>query len=152
MKINVSTHVESNMEQVWAQFDESLFKALNPPFPPVKLLRFDGSQKGDEVHLLLNFLLFKQLWKSLITDQGEKDGEIYFVDEGIQLPFFLKKWRHRHRIVRNGRGSTIIDEIEYHTPLPLLDWLMYPAMIGQFLYRKPVYQKFFAKKKSAKMG
>jgi hypothetical protein len=64
MRIRITTLVTQNYRQVADRFDQNLFKALNPPFPPVKLLRFDGSRKGDEVHLQLNFLLFKQVWKS----------------------------------------------------------------------------------------
>ena len=57
MKINVSTPVEQDIQYVWDNFNVKLFQALNPPFPPVKVLRFDGSEKGSEVHLELNFLL-----------------------------------------------------------------------------------------------
>ncbi len=66
MKIVVETQVEQGYLDVKAGFDQSLFLRLNPPFPPVKLLRFDGCQKGDLVSLELDFLLFRQKWKSAI--------------------------------------------------------------------------------------
>jgi ligand-binding SRPBCC domain-containing protein len=147
MHIQITTIVTQNYRQVAAKFDENLFSALNPPFPPVKLLRFDGSRKGDEVHLELNFLLFKQVWKSLIVENGEKEGEVYFIDKGIKLPFFLSCWQHRHIIRQQGEYTAIIDDIQFKTPFFLFDFLMYPVLYGQFLYRKPVYKTYFSKAK-----
>jgi ligand-binding SRPBCC domain-containing protein len=143
MRIKITTLVTQNYRQVADKFDENLFKALSPPFPPVKLLRFDGSRKGDEVHLELNFLLFRQVWKSLITEDGVKEGEVYFIDKGTQLPFFLSYWQHTHRICQQGAHTAIIDDIQFKTPFFLFDFLMYPVLYGQFLYRKPVYRKLF---------
>jgi ligand-binding SRPBCC domain-containing protein len=143
MHIRITTLVTQNYRQVADRFDQNLFKVLNPPFPPVKLLRFDGSRKGDEVHLQLDFLLFRQVWKSLIIENGEKAGEIYFIDKGIQLPFFLSCWQHKHIIRQQGKQTAIIDDIQFRTPFFLFDILLYPVLYGQFLYRKPVYRKFF---------
>lgn len=146
MRIRLTTLVTQNYQQVAANFDEKLFKALNPPFPPVKLLRFDGSRKGDEVHLELNFLLFKQMWKSLIIEDKVQENEIYFIDKGIQLPFFLRYWQHTHRILKRGEHTAIVDDIQFKTPFILVDYLMYPVLYGQFFYRKPVYKKYFRRK------
>jgi ligand-binding SRPBCC domain-containing protein len=144
MQIKVSTHVEQPYRSVAAGFTKELFVQLNPPVPPVKVLRFDGSQKGDEVHLELNFIFFKQVWVSYIVESGAVEGEVWFIDVGIKLPFFLKAWRHRHRIVSHPEeGSYIIDEIDYQSPFLLLDYLIYPLMQLQFLYRKPVYKRIF---------
>ena len=111
--------------------------------PPVKLLRFDGTQVGDEVHLELNFLFFRQRWVSRITESQVVKGEIFFVDEGTQLPFFLSRWRHRHRILDRAGGAVIIDEIDFQAPNRLLEFLLLPALYLQFLYRKPIYKRFF---------
>jgi ligand-binding SRPBCC domain-containing protein len=144
MKISISTVVGMPAEKVWEGFNESLFKKLAPPFPLLKLLRFDGNMPSDEVHIELNFLLFKQLWHSRITAQQSNEQEIYFIDEGVKLPFFLKNWVHKHRLIRTANGGTeLIDEINYQSPNLIIDWLLYPAMLGQFLYRKPVYRKVF---------
>lgn len=143
MKINISTKVEKSYLEVKEGFNDSLFLKLNPPFPPVKLLRFDGSSKGDIVMLELNLLLFKQKWISEITDDHTDEQEFYFIDEGTTLPFFLKKWKHKHRIIKQKNGSIIKDEIEYQGPAGILTLLLYPVLYLQFLYRKPVYQKIF---------
>ncbi|GAB3007937.1 hypothetical protein [uncultured Cyclobacterium sp.] len=147
MKISLSTKVGQNYLKVKEGFNAELFTALNPPFPPVKLLRFDGSSTGDLVSLSLNFIFFKQVWTSKITADHLDEKEFFFVDEGIKLPFFLKKWRHKHRIVADGSDqSIIIDEINFSSPNRLLDYLMFPVLYFQFSLRKPTYRKTFSKK------
>ncbi|MFC5626567.1 SRPBCC family protein [Algoriphagus winogradskyi] len=144
MKINLSTQVNQDYLSVKNGFDETLFSKLSPPFPPVKLARFDGSKVGDLVSLELDFLLFKQQWTSEISESQTTATEYYFVDIGTQLPFFLKKWRHKHRIIKEGNNSIIRDEIEFSAPFGLATVLLYPAIYLQFLYRKPIYKKIFA--------
>jgi ligand-binding SRPBCC domain-containing protein len=143
MNFQIRTPVGQDYRQVWLGFNRDLFSALAPPFPPVRLLRFDGSLRGDEVHLELNFVFFRQLWVSLITDQHEGPTEIYFVDEGTKLPFFLKSWRHRHGIVRAGTGAVIIDDITFQSPGWLPSFLLFPTLYLQFWYRKPIYRRLF---------
>lgn len=144
MKITIETPVNQDYLKVKEGFNESLFKKLSPPFPPVKLLRFDGSTTGNLVILELNFIFFKQKWTSEIIEDRTTDKEFYFVDKGIELPFFLKKWTHKHRIIKDGEKSVIRDEINYHAPFWVLTWLLYPTMLLQFAYRKPIYKKIFA--------
>lgn len=157
MHLLLKTPVTSSVQHVWNGFDRSLFDQLSPPFPPVDVVRFDGCLKGDTVHLRLNFLLFKQDWISLITDQrtietANRTDEIYFIDEGTQLPFFLAYWRHRHSIVRDTAAETgddraiIVDDITFRTPFRLTDYLFYPLLWLQFAYRKPIYRRIFTKK------
>lgn len=143
MRFIINTEVSAELQQVWADFNEHLFQALAPPFPPIRLLRFDGSLKNDEVHLELNFLLFKQVWISKITEQAAIKNEIYFVDEGIKLPFFLGYWRHKHLMQATPNGTRITDDITFEAPVKALSWLLFPALYLQFLYRKPVYKRYF---------
>ncbi|MEB2776583.1 hypothetical protein SYJ56_14765 [Algoriphagus sp. D3-2-R+10] len=144
MKINISTKVNQDYMSVKDGFDETLFTKLSPPFPPVKLVRFDGSEIGDLVLLELNFLLFKQQWNSEISESETSPSEYYFTDIGIVLPFFLKKWRHKHRIINLGNHSEIMDEIEFSAPFVLATLFLYPLIYLQFLYRKPFYKKIFS--------
>lgn len=143
MKLKITTAVNQSASEVWKGFNESLFVKLAPPFPKVKLLQFDGSQKGDRVGLELNFVLFKQKWLSDIIDNGEDEEKIFFIDKGVELPFFLKTWQHKHILEKRKKGSTIVDDIEFSTGTIFTDLLMYPALYLQFLYRKPVYKKEF---------
>ncbi|MFT5642063.1 MAG: ligand-binding SRPBCC domain-containing protein [Cyclobacteriaceae bacterium] len=146
MKIRIETKLNASSKNVYAQFNEQLFTALNPPFPKVDLKRFDGSKTGDIVSLQLNFLLFKQDWTSEIIEDNNNGSDYYFIDKGIKLPFFLSFWIHRHEINSSQEGSTIVDDIEYKTGTLITDLLMYPAMYFQFSARKPIYKKYFNQK------
>lgn len=148
MKIAIETPVELGYLDVKSGFDAALFLQLSPPFPPVKLLRFDGSQKGNIVMLELNFGFFRQKWTSEITEESTTALEFYFIDEGIQLPFFLKKWRHRHRVISTGIGSIIRDEIEFEARVGSLSFLLFPVLWLQFYYRKAIYRRYFKGSKS----
>ncbi len=142
MRIKIKTKVNKDYKAVFEQFDKDLFLALNPPIMPVKLLRFDGCKTGDEVHIQLPF---KTLWISDITEFSASEKEIYFIDEGRKLPFPLKKWKHKHRIIKLSENETlIVDDINFSTNFILLDILIYPTLFLQFLYRKPIYKKWFA--------
>lgn len=145
MKLRIQTRVSQSYQAVWQGFNEELFRKLSPPFPPVRVIQFDGCLAGDTVALELNFFLFKQQWISYITEQQSSASEHYFVDEGVKLPFFLRSWKHRHRIIREEGGGTLIgDEIEFKSPFRVTDYLMYPLLWAQFAYRKPIYKKAFA--------
>jgi ligand-binding SRPBCC domain-containing protein len=144
LRIRIVTRVSQPLAAVWKGFDQSLFKALAPPFPPVRVLRFDGCAKGDIVSLELNFILGKTQWTSLITDSKEASEECFFIDEGTKLPPFLAYWRHKHLMqAAPGGGTLIIDDIQFAAPFGLLSYVMYPALWLQFLYRKPIYKRLF---------
>lgn len=145
MKITISTVVDQHYLEVKKGFTESLFKKLSPPFPPVRLLRFDGSETGDLVSLELNFIFFRQKWTSRISEDQTTYQEFYFVDEGIELPFFLKKWKHKHRVISAAAGSIIRDEIEFEAPFGWMSALLWPTLWLQFAFRKPIYRQIFKK-------
>lgn len=145
MRLTITTSVDQDYRSVMKGFTQDLFLKLNPPFPPVRLLRFDGCKKDDIVSLELNFLLFRQRWTSLIVEDELNDQEFYFIDVGTKLPFFLKYWRHHHRILRDEEGARIIDDIHFRSPLLPFDFLLWPVLWLQFLYRKPIYRRIFRK-------
>ncbi len=138
--------MQASIAEIKRGFNKDLFLALSPPFPKVELRQFEGSRKGDLVSLQLNFGLFKQTWTSKIVEDHEHDHEWLFVDVGTELPFFLKAWSHRHMVRSQDGHRYIIDDIEYSTGTVLTDWLMFLPMLGQFLYRKPIYRRFFSPK------
>jgi ligand-binding SRPBCC domain-containing protein len=143
VKITIKTIVDQRLPDVIAGFNGDLFLKLNPPFPKVRLVRFDGCKAGDIVSLELNFLLFRQMWTSEITEDKETPEEFYFIDKGVQLPFFFKSWQHKHILRVKNDNTLVVDAISYHTPTRITDWLMYPLLYLQFLYRKPIYRKVF---------
>ncbi|GAA5025869.1 hypothetical protein GCM10011506_10880 [Marivirga lumbricoides] len=144
MHLKLSTKVKQDYLQVKEGFNSELFMKLNPPFPPVDLLEFGGSEEGDKVHLRLNFLFFKQDWISLITFNKTDEQCFEFIDEGTKLPFFLKKWKHHHIVKKSkDRTSIIVDDVHFRSPFLLMDFLLYPILWLQFAYRKPVYKRIF---------
>lgn len=143
MHIQITTQVKAGLATVQQGFNESLFRKLSPPFPAVAVMRFDGCTTGDVVTLQLRFGLFTQVWESVITSHRQEATSWEFVDEGARLPFFLKTWRHRHRVVSNDQGCQIVDDIRYTTGTLLTDWLFFPLLWLQFAYRKPIYRRIF---------
>ncbi|GAB3574007.1 hypothetical protein GCM10027345_07260 [Hymenobacter daeguensis] len=133
--------------EVLAGFTRALFVALAPPYPKLRVRRFDGCRTGDEVHIELDTLVKRLPWTALIVADGqEPDGTQFFVDEGRVLPPPLRYWQHRHRIEPGPHGgSIIVDDLEYRTASPLLDALIYPAMWAQFAWRRPIYRRWFGK-------
>jgi ligand-binding SRPBCC domain-containing protein len=152
MNIRIVSNIGTNSkETVFANFDRKLFLQLAPPFPKLNLVRFDGCIKGNQVHLETDFILFKQKWISLIIENVSSENEIYFVDEGTTLPFPLKTWRHKHIVRQIGKQVEIEDNIRFSTKNKVADILLYLPLYLLFLYRKPVYKKFFFKQESQEL-
>lgn len=144
MQFSLSTTVRGTPQSVFARFTEELFRVLAPPFPRVRVVRFDGCSVGDIVQVELNFFLFATTWTSTIVEQYTTDTDIVFVDCGTTLPFFLSAWRHTHTVrAVDATHSAIIDSIVFEVYHPVLTWLMAPLIITQFLYRKPIYKRYF---------
>ena len=122
-----------------AGFTEQLFLALAPPFPLIKLLRFDGYKTNNIIHVKLFGIIN---WVNMISKHGSNKQKTWFVDEGTKLPFFLQLWQHKHRIIAEQNNTVIVEDISYTTPFILLDYLLYPLLWLQFAYRIPVYKQY----------
>jgi len=149
MRLQLSTLVDNDFLSVKERFTEDLFLKLNPPFPPVKLNRFDGCAEGDRVELELNFLLFKQQWHSVIVDDYTSVTEFVFIDEGVKLPFMFTYWRHKHIVRQQGECAEVIDDIICSMPAWIPTFLMKPVLWLQFAYRKPIYRKMLSRKNTS---
>lgn len=146
MHLLITIPVAANLQTVKAGFTESLFKALAPPFPKVDLVHFGGSKAGDKVHVRLHFpLLPAQNWISDITEDAETENQWYFIDRGVELPFFLGFWEHKHIVTQHTSHTTITEDITFKGPRWLPDFLLYPTLYLQFSARKKVYQRLFGK-------
>ncbi len=74
MNFILQTKVQNTTkEAVLNGFTKDFFLKLAPPFPRLTLLRFDGSEKGNEIHLELNMFVMKKKWISLVTENGSSD-------------------------------------------------------------------------------
>lgn len=131
-------------EKAFSYFDENLFKALNPWFMPMKVELFEGCLPGNRVIVSLGVKFISAQWISEITSFEKNENEIFFIDIGKKLPFPLKLWEHKHRIVSTSLNQCkIIDEITYQSYCKLLDKILKPLMLLQFGCRKKIYTKFF---------
>jgi ligand-binding SRPBCC domain-containing protein len=144
MNFIIKTAVGSTTkEAVMAGFTSDLFLKLAPPFPKLKLLRYDGCEKGHEVHLQMDFLLYKRNWISVITENGVTETEFYFVDEGTLVPAPIKNWKHKHIIRQLGNSVEIEDNVTYSCGNMIIDKLIFLPIFFLFLYRKPIYKNYF---------
>ena len=143
MNIKIKTTVKGNYRAIMARFDRDLFEALAPNQGEMEIVEFTGSKRGDRVHI--RFLKpVKAEWVSVITDDDVNEEEAWFTDEGVQLPFPLKFWKHQH-IVRKitADSSEIIDDITFRGPNGLVTLLMYPFIFLGFYPRKKIYRRYF---------
>jgi ligand-binding SRPBCC domain-containing protein len=139
----IQTKIDSSISQVWSQFNEELLKKISPPFPSVQIIRFDGCSKGDLVILEINLLILKVIWSSQIISFNQDSTQFSFVDEGIQVPFGIKKWKHEHSIIKIDEMHCYIqDLVTFKTSFVFLDLILFPFLWGMIFYRKPFYKKY----------
>ena len=142
MRIQIFTKVEGNYKTVYQKFNQNLFVALQPKFPKLKLLRFDGSRKGDIVHI--QFVFPKMDWISEITEDKVEDSYAKFIDVGKKLPFGLCSWEHQHIIHKvDDHNCVIEDAIKFTSWNKIFTALCYPLLYFSFLQRKPIYKSYF---------
>ena len=144
MEIVVRTIVNESTEIVIPNFGKELFMALSPGFIPIKLLGYDGDRVGGLVRIEMGIPPLGGTWVSKIISRSERTDRLEFVDIGVELPFPLVKWKHRHIVRKDGAGRTeIIDAIIYSTHSKFWNFLTYPIMYLMFLMRIPLYKKYF---------
>ncbi|MCI5083605.1 MAG: cyclase [Saprospiraceae bacterium] len=143
MNIKLSTVVQGNYKEVMNRFDRDLFEALAPKGVGFEIVEFTGSKKGDRVHLRFTSPVRAEWVSDIVADEINAQ-EAYFVDKGIQLPFPLKYWEHKH-VVRKKTENTciIIDDMTFRGPNFLISLLLYPAIFIGFYPRKKIYKKYF---------
>lgn len=143
MRFRIKTPIPKNYLKIYKAFDRALFEYLLPSFPSVKIARFDGSKKGDIVHM--RFPLNIE-WISVITEDAITDKEAYFIDEGQKLPPGLKYWKHTHLIRKiDENNSVIVDDIIFKGNTAITGYLLHPLLYGSFLPRKKAYKTYFEK-------
>jgi ligand-binding SRPBCC domain-containing protein len=144
MKLLFETPIALPFEQIRDQFNRELFIHLSPGIMPFDLKRFDGCQKGHEIHIELASGPLKQEWVSLITLEETNASGWSFIDEGKVLPWPLKYWKHHHRVDKIGPSqSLIVDDITYECSPGFLTPLIKPFLWSVFAIRPGRYKTFF---------
>lgn len=148
-QFTIQTRVEAPFETVRDGFNRSLLEYLLPTFPAGKLARYDGNQPGALIQIELQAFGIRQVWLSKVTEEEASAGQYHFVDEGVELPFFLQKWQHTHLLEREGPHTLITDRIRFEAARPFPGFLVLPVLRQQFLPRKKQYKRYFEKRSSA---
>lgn len=136
---------DAKVDTVFEGFDLNLFTFLSPSFPKMRVQQFGGCQTGDIVSVSLFVLGLSELkWISEIVHHHSVSGLFHeFTDEGKTLPFFLKKWRHVHRIEQVEKNVLITDSIQFTTPWYFPPFLAYMMLYPSFYSRKKKYAAYF---------
>ena len=147
LKFSQQTTINATLEDVWKQFDKNLLKKLSPPFPFIQIQTFDGCEVDDHVIIEMDFLLYKTTWNSIIVENSISETEIFFIDQGVKMPFGLVHWKHKHGLKKiDDKKTSIIDTIEFKTNYLFLDYILFPLFFGMILYRRPIYKKLLSAK------
>ncbi|MFT6333452.1 MAG: ligand-binding SRPBCC domain-containing protein [Saprospiraceae bacterium] len=145
MNLKFKASVKGNYKKVMASFDRNLFEALKPPFGKMEIVEFTGSKKGDRVHIKFHTPI-KADWVSNIVEDEVTNEMASFVDVGVELPWPLVTWTHRHIVEKiDDDNSMIIDDITFTASNFILSLIMYPAIFLGFYPRKKIYQDYFEK-------
>ncbi|MBE0638372.1 MAG: hypothetical protein IH598_07625 [Bacteroidales bacterium] len=145
MRIRLVSEVNRPFDWVSGHFDKELFVFLLPPPFVARLIRYDGSDPGNLVHI--RFLLpWRSDWISKIISSKRNTEAFEFVDIGEKLPFGLKTWKHQHIVKKlNEKQSQIIDDMSFSTCCKIFDLLIYPVLYLAFSPRKQLYKRYFEK-------
>ncbi len=140
ISFTINSIVQKDFKFTFSHFNKNLFLFLAPS--TLKLLQFDGSNKGDIVHIQFSFP--KGEWISEITDFQETDEYILFIDEGKKLPFGLVKWKHKHYIKKlDDQKCEIIDDVCFSAKNKFLEYILFLPLYLPLLDRKRLYNKYF---------
>lgn len=141
-RVVLRTKVNGYYTDVFQRFDKDLFNYLFPPSFIASLVYNEGSDPGNRVKVQFK-IPYKSIMHVQITQKIVNDKRAYFIDEGLELPFGLKMWQHKHEVENCNNCSIIVDDITFSFGKPWLDALMKPLVIVAFAGRKPQYKKFF---------
>jgi ligand-binding SRPBCC domain-containing protein len=100
-------------------------------------------RKGTLIRYALRWRVFPIYWTTEIVEWEPPNR---FVDVQLRGPY--KLWHHEHRFVAEGRGTRIIDEVQYQLPLGLVGRLAHRFKVRNdvkaiFEFRKEAVRRLF---------
>lgn len=133
------------LETVKKHFKRELLESLLPTWPKAKILRYDGDQIGDQIHVQLAMPWGKHLWVTHVIDSMQSVDEYAFIDESYTPPPPLSYWHHKHTLkaTADKKGTLIIDSIQYKAKPGFLAGFMKFVLNAQFKARDPQYIAYF---------
>lgn len=139
--IRITTPVKESYQFVYKQFDQKLFEFLAPK--SLRLIRFDGSEKGNEVHIKAPLISRPAQFE--IIDHGIDDNKAFFIDQGKLLPKIMKTWRHEHTMSNKKFHTEIEDHITFKASNMIIGFILYPLIWADMYGRKRKYIQYFGK-------
>ena len=131
----------SDIKKVKSEFNNILFLKHLTKLLPVKIIEWDGTYDGAKAHLAFWFFG----WRDFIVNHKENSENkisFSFVDEGINLPFYLKNWRHKHEAYKENDFIIIKDEVNFTADSKFLDLFLFPLLVMPILIRKIFYKTY----------
>ncbi len=115
------------------------FERLSPPWESVKVIERAGTIKdGGRVVLAVRAGGF---WRRWVAQHHDYQPGRQFCDVQTEGPF--REWRHCHRVIPDGEGCYLEDEIDYTLPMGFVGGLVAGGMIRRqidqmFRYRHEI--------------
>ncbi|GEL08281.1 SRPBCC family protein [Salisediminibacterium halotolerans] len=135
-----ATLIPRPLNDTWDFFQKNENLAAITGFPKVKVFGDHLVEQDAEVKLKLHFGFISLNWHGRIT---ELSAERYFIDEGEDIPFPFKSWRHVHAFKAVDESTTkMIDRVTFESflPAPLIKLML----SGMFFDRKRQLNKLFS--------
>ncbi len=133
MQFVKESHIAATPDRVFA-FHESpgAFEQLTPPWESVAVESGGESiRPGARVTLRTKLGPFSLRW---VAEHTEYDPPRLFADRQLSGPFAI--WFHRHRMIDDGRGGTLLrDEVDYELPLGTIGRRLAGGMVRRKLER-----------------
>lgn len=125
----MSVLINVELEKIFNfHLDTTNISVISPPFP--KVLKVEMSEKplkkGSKVKLVIDFLLFKQIW---LIDIAEVIPGSLITDLQEEGPF--KFWEHNHQFTKKNGAVLMTDEIRFLPPFGIFGWLALPFVYLQ---------------------
>jgi len=141
MRFTAHAHIRATPERVFA-FHElpDALQRLTPPWEKMRVVQAAASLRpGSRAMVMVR--VAPLVWIRTESLHTVYEPPELFVDEQVRGPFGA--WRHRHRIVADGDGARLSDEVDFEPPFGLLGrpfapWIVLPRLRKLFAYRHDV--------------
>jgi ligand-binding SRPBCC domain-containing protein len=121
---------------------EDALRLLNPPFPPVRVIRKEGGiEPGSRVELKIGPFRWVALHSAYKKNR-------LFEDQQVSGPF--AQWIHRHEFEQVGNSTRLTDRIDYRLPggpwaNRLFGWAVQLGLHQMFRHRHRITKRFCEK-------
>jgi ligand-binding SRPBCC domain-containing protein len=141
VQFTTSTHIRATPERVFA-FHElpDALRRLTPPWEKMRVVQAAPSLRPGS-RAIVAVRVAPLVWIRTESLHTVYEPPLLFEDEQVKGPF--GRWHHRHRIVPEGDGARLVDEVDFDAPLGALGrifapWIIVPRLRKLFAYRHEV--------------